>query len=162
MSESDAMSASRRKFVTATAAAVGAVMGAVIGAPALGYLASPALQAGSSEIWAPLGNLESFPENRPTPASFTRSKVNGWEKSTRSYTVYVIRTAAGVKVLSSRCTHLSCRVSWREDQNAFTCPCHDAKFGPQGEVLYGPPPKPLEEFETKIENGGLYIRVMEA
>lgn len=161
MSESDAVSASRRRFVTATAAAVGAVMGAVVGAPALGYLVSPALEAGGSDAWVPLGRLDSFPLAVPTPFSFTRSRVNGWEKSTRSYMVYVLREETGVRVLSSRCTHLSCRVTWQADQNAFTCPCHDAKFGPQGEVLYGPPPGPLEEYETKIEDGALFIRVVE-
>ncbi len=162
MSESDAVNASRRRFVATTAAAVGAVMGAAVGVPALGYLASPALEAGGSDAWVPLGNLESFSTQQPTPFSFTRSKTSGWRKSTRSYTVYVIRNADGVRVLSSRCTHLSCRVTWHEEQNAFTCPCHDAQFGPQGEVLYGPPPKPLEEYETKIEDGALLIRVVEA
>ncbi len=162
MSESDAVNASRRKFVTATAAAVGAVMGTVVGVPALGYLASPALEAGGTDGWVPLGKLDSFPVAVPTPFSFTRSRVNGWEKSTRSYTVYVLRDEAGVKVLSSRCTHLSCRVTWQADQNAFTCPCHDAKFGAQGEVLHGPPPKPLDTYETKIEDGTLLIRVVEA
>ena len=162
MSESDAIDASRRKFVAATATAIGTVMGAVVGLPALGYLISPALETSNTDAWVPLGDLESFAADQPTPFSFTRSKTNGWDKSTKSYTVYVIRDARGVKVLSSRCTHLSCRVTWQPDQNAFTCPCHDAKFGPQGEVLSGPPPHPLEQYETKIDNGGLFIRVVEA
>jgi Rieske Fe-S protein len=60
-------------------------------------------------------------------------------------------------VLSDVCTHLSCKVHWDETQAAFVCPCHDAEFDARGHVVSGPPPRPLDRFEAKIENDQLLI-----
>lgn len=46
--------------------------------------------------------------------------------------------------LSAVCTHLGCIVKWAAAEEIFICPCHAGKFSPQGAVLGGPPPKPLE------------------
>ena len=35
---------------------------------------------GSKDAWIPLGKLDSFAVGKPTLSTFTRSKVNGWEK----------------------------------------------------------------------------------
>lgn len=151
-------SMSRREFVTIVSAALGGVMGAVIGIPAIGYLLSPALKTQKSEAWIPLGKLENYPFNTPTLFTFTRTKVNGWEKTVNSYGVYILRTSESeVKVLSNLCTHLSCRVTWKAEANEYICPCHDGHFDIQGNVDSGPPPRPLDTYETKIEDGNLFL-----
>lgn len=133
---------SRSQFVSVTVAFMGSVIGAVIGLPAIGYLLSPALKAPKRDAWIPLGPLDGFPVGTPTLVSFTRSKVNGWEKSVNSYGVFVLRkTETETLVISNRCTHLSCRVNWDAAASAYLCPCHDAKFGAGGEVISGPPPR---------------------
>lgn len=148
----------RREFVTAVTAFVGAVIGAVIGLPAIGYLIAPALQAKKSEAWIPLGPLTNFPEGVPTLFSFVRSKVNGWEKTSNSYGVYVIRGPNDqVKAFSNICTHLSCRVTWKDQDKEFHCPCHNAVFDIDGKVVSGPPPRPLDTYSAKVENGNLLI-----
>ncbi|MBN2146206.1 MAG: ubiquinol-cytochrome c reductase iron-sulfur subunit [Anaerolineales bacterium] len=153
---------SRRDFVTVVTAFLGSVMGAIVGLPAIGYLLSPALRGQKSDAWVPLGPLESYPIDTPTAFSFTRSKVNGWEKTVNSYGAYVIRGSGDeVTVLSNTCTHLSCRVTWKEDRQVYFCPCHDATFSKDGTVLSGPPPRPLDAYETKIEDGNLFIRFVE-
>ena len=70
---------------------VGTIMGAMVGIPAIGYLISPATKIQKSEAWIPLGPLEKIPVGVPTFFSFTRSKVNGWEKTVNSYGVYAWR-----------------------------------------------------------------------
>ncbi len=154
---------SRRDFVTIVSAVLGTVIGAAIGIPAIGYLISPALKTEKSDTWIPAGNLEDYPIGAPTLFAFTRSKVNGWEKTSTSYGVYVVRkTESQIEVLSNRCTHLSCRVTWKPEENEFICPCHDGRFDIDGQVTRQPPPRPLDQYEYKIENGALFIRFLEA
>ncbi len=151
---------SRRDFAKFVSAAVGTLMGAAMGIPVIGYLIDPALKAESGEALIPLGPLDSYPIGTPKSFSFTRSNVNGWEKTVNSYGGYVLRKSASeTLVLSNRCTHLSCAVNWDEARNEYLCPCHDAQFGVEGEVLGGPPPHPLDRYESEVaEDGTLMIR----
>ena len=156
---------SRKDFVTATVGVLGAIMGAVVGLPAIGYLISPATTSQESEAWISAGPLENYPVGVPTLFSFTRSKINGWEKTVNSYGVYIIRGSEAetdVLALSNICTHLSCRVTWEEGRQEYACPCHDAQFDIVGNVLAGPPPRPLDPYETKVEEGNLFIHFVEA
>ncbi len=149
---------SRREFVSIVTAAVGTVMGALIGLPAIGYLITPALQKVSADAWIPAGPLTNFPVGVPTLFNFNRTKVNGWEKTVNSYGVYVIQNQDGsIVALSNKCTHLSCRVNWKFDTSEYVCPCHDAKFSIDGGIISGPQPRPLDKYETKIENNNLLI-----
>lgn len=148
----------RGEFVKAMTVLLSSLMGVVIGLPAISYLISPGVRAKESEAWVPLGPLENYPVGSPKPFSFTRSKINGWEKTVNSYGVFVIRKdETQVMVLSNICTHLACRVSWHSDIQHYVSPCHNGHFDMYGYVLSGPPPRPLDEFTTKIENGNLYI-----
>ena len=134
---------SRRDFVKLATAAVGTFIVAAVGLPGIDFLIDPALKAGSKDAWIPLGKLEAFEIGKPTLATFTRSTVNGWEKTVLSYGVFVLRKSdTDILVLSNKCTHLGCHVNWNADKNEYICPCHDAQFGLNGEVLGGPPPRP--------------------
>ncbi len=85
---------------------------------------------------------------------------DGWEKSLQSGTAYAIQLEGQeLKVLSDICTHLGCRVNWREDQQKFACPCHDAFFGIEGQVISGPPPRPMIALTHRVENGQLQIKL---
>ncbi len=153
---------SRREFAKIVTGFLGSIMGAIIGLPIIGYIISPALQTQEVDDWVSLGALDGYPIGTPTLFSFTRSKVNGWERTTNSYGVFVVRKSeTEMKVLSNVCTHLSCRVKWDDAEHAYLCPCHDAQFELEGEVIYGPPPRPMDEFEFKIEDGNVLIHLTE-
>jgi Rieske Fe-S protein len=154
---------SRRDFINRVITFVGSIMGVAIGVPVVGYLISPAVKAQKADAWIPLGALNNYPAGVPTPFSFTRTKVNGWEKTVNSHSVYVLRDQGdAVKVLSSVCPHLSCRVTYHKDSDQYICPCHDAHFTRDGSVVSGPPPRPLDAFETKVEGGNLFIHLLES
>ena len=155
MSESD--SVGRREFVRVVTTFFGAILGAVIGLPAIGYLLTPAYKGQTGAGKVELGQMDNFPEGVPTLVTFTRTKINGWEKTVNSYGAYVLRRGDQVSVLSNTCTHLSCRVRWIEQDNAYVCPCHDGWFDIDGNVTSGPPPKPLVKMEPIIEEGKLFI-----
>jgi Rieske Fe-S protein len=155
---------SRRDFIKITTAAVGTFIGAAIGLPAINFLIDPALKSSKADAWIPLGKLEAFEIGKPTLATFNRSTVNGWEKSVNNYGVFVLRTSdTETLVLSNKCTHLGCHVNWNADKQEYICPCHDAQFGINGEVLGGPPPRPLDHFsgdQVKVEDGTLLIHFL--
>jgi Rieske Fe-S protein len=140
---------SRREFIKGATAIIGGMITAVIGLPTIAYLIDPALKQNAKEAWIPIGKLDDMPVGKPTPFSFTRVQVNGWERTSTSHGGFVIRKSEDPKdllILNSRCTHLGCTVNWKDEANAFLCPCHDAKFDATGKVLGGPPPRPLDRF----------------
>ena len=160
----DSQEVERRDFVNIVLVGLGSLMGLIIGIPAIAYLLSPAVKVQEEEAWIPLGPLDSYPIDTPTLFPYTRTKVNGWEKTVNSFGAYVWRYGEGeseVSVYSNMCTHLSCRVTWQEDRTIYFCPCHDGRFNKEGEVVAGPPPEPLYEFETKVDEGNLSIMHME-
>ena len=56
-----------------------------------------------------------------------------------------------------KCTHLSCAVYYDARQNKLLCPCHNGIFDPDtGEVLAGPPPRPLPRITLRIEDQTVY------
>jgi Rieske Fe-S protein len=153
---------SRRDFIKVTTGIVGGFIGVAIGLPAIYYLIDPALREGGKDAWIPIGNVENMEIGKPYQFSFTRVQVNGWERTSSSFGGYVLRKSEDpndILILSSKCTHLSCSVNWHEESNAYICPCHDAKFGIEGEVLDGPPPRPLDRYtEFRVtEDGTLEI-----
>ena len=152
----------RRSFVKIVTSALGSLMAAVVGLPVIQYFISPAIGKDSGDEWISLGALDTYPLSTPTLFNFTLTKVNGWEKSSQSYGVFVLREEGkDVVVFSDVCTHLSCRVNWDPDQEEYYCPCHAAYFGKHGEVSSGPPPRPLDRYETKTEGGQLFIHLRE-
>ena len=56
------------------------------------------------------------------------------------------------------CTHKGCTVEWMADEKSFVCPCHNAKFSPDGKVLKGPASKPLPTYETKIDGDSVLVK----
>lgn len=57
----------------------------------------------------------------------------------------LLRPAENTYVAYSRiCTHTSCPVHYRPEENRIICPCHGGVFSvADGSVLAGPPPRPL-------------------
>ena len=158
MSTSNKNELSRRDFIKATVATIGSLIGAVIAVPSILFLLSPSLKTEENTDSIDLGTLENFPIGIPTRFDFTLTKVNGWERTATNYGLYVVRKSdSEVRVFSDICTHLGCRVTWHPDQEHYISPCHDGHFDILGRNISGPPPRPLDEFITKIENGNLSV-----
>lgn len=156
---SDSHELSRRDFIKVTTGIVGGLIGAMVGLPSIFYLIDPALQEGGKEAWIPIGKFTDMQPGTPYPFSFTRVQVNGWERTASSFGGYAIRKSDNpddLLILNSRCTHLACTVNWSAEAQAYLCPCHDAKFSMEGEVLDGPPPRALDVYkEHRITEDGI-------
>ena len=69
--------------------------------------------------------------------------------------IFVFRDQSkGFAVASAVCTHLGCTVAHFQSDQRFHCPCHGSVFGPDGNVLHGPAPRPLEWFEVTLARDG--------
>ena len=160
MSTSNKNELSRRDFIKATVATIGSLIGAVIAVPSILFLLSPSLKTEENTDSIDLGPLENYPVGIPTRFDFTLTKVNGWERTATNYGLYVVRKSdSEVRVFSDICTHLGCRVTWHPDQEHYISPCHDGHFDILGKNISGPPPRPLDEFVTRIEGDELFVQL---
>ena len=153
------ISSSRRGFLRLCIWGIGAFISSVLGIPILGHLLSPALKRTSAE-WNQLGPLQDFTTGLPQQVAFTRFRRDGWIERPENLAVWVLRVSeAEVVVYNGHCTHLGCAYSWVTEVkhvDHFFCPCHDGVYARDGTVLGGPPPRPLDQLETKVEAGVVY------
>lgn len=71
--------------------------------------------------------------------------------------VLINRPDQGFVAISRVCTHLGCLVEYQKDKKRLFCPCHGATYDLKGNVVSGPPPKPLTQFPLKIEGDSIII-----
>ena len=73
-------------------------------------------------------------------------------------TAILIRTKDGkYYAYGQKCTHLSCPVYFAKEKERLECPCHEAGFDARtGNVLYGPPPRPLDKILIEERNGEVW------
>ena len=62
-----------------------------------------------------------------------------------------------VRAFSAICTHLGCTVQWHPEEKKFICPCHQGIYDFNGNVLSGPPPRPLEKLPVKLRDGQVLV-----
>uniref|UniRef100_F4C1H1 Rieske (2Fe-2S) iron-sulfur domain n=1 Tax=Sphingobacterium sp. (strain 21) TaxID=743722 RepID=F4C1H1_SPHS2 len=63
------------------------------------------------------------------------------------------------RAFEQKCTHLTCAVRYRDDLQKIECPCHHGFFSADtGEVLQGPPPRPLPQLEVLVRDGKVYVK----
>jgi len=149
---------SRRQFMSAAITAIGSLISAAVGVPAIAYIVGPALKK-QTDDWVRLGALGKVEVGSPTLFKTTVERQTGWINAQMEISAYVLTEDGQTFIaMSSICTHLGCRVRWVPDQGKFFCPCHAGVYSKDGSVISGPPPRPLDRFETKIENGVLHVR----
>ena len=70
----------------------------------------------------------------------------------------LINTADGqLRAFSATCTHLTCTVRYEGDTSTLFCPCHNGRFDLAGNVISGPPPRPLEAYVVEVSGGDIYV-----
>ena len=76
--------------------------------------------------------------------------------------VIVIRVSeADFRAFSAVCTHLACIVEYGKRTQHITCNCHNGQFNLRGQVVGGPPPRPLPPFSVHlVAQGGGAPRVI--
>ena len=63
----------------------------------------------------------------------------------------LLRTPDGqFRAFSAVCTHLDCTVQYKADSSQIWCACHNGLYDLVGNVISGPPPRPLEAFAVNL------------
>jgi menaquinol-cytochrome c reductase iron-sulfur subunit len=150
------MTSERRRFVTAALGAIAAVVTAVLGVPLAGFFALPALKR-SERRWLEVGPLADFVEGEIKKVLARPLVAQVWPYQTSRAALYVLNQGDGTfAVYDIHCTHVGCPVRWNAQADRFFSPCHGGMFDKDGRVLAGPPPRPLDRYEYKVEKGILY------
>jgi menaquinol-cytochrome c reductase iron-sulfur subunit len=146
---------SRGKFLTGVTLGLGGLIGAAITVPVIGFALGPSF-AGEKWYWVDLGSTDQYPQGKFTTVVFERAPNTG----------YIDRRVAFVRkdstgnppaftVISNTCMHVGCPV--QASSLGFACPCHGGQYDTEGRRTAGPPVRPLNRYETNVENGNLYI-----
>jgi cytochrome b6-f complex iron-sulfur subunit len=64
-----------------------------------------------------------------------------------------------VRAIDSTCTHLGCRTRFNPETRLIECPCHGGVYDTQGQVVAGPPPKPLNEIPARVDGAAVMVQV---
>ena len=113
----------------------------VFGGAALGmsFLNAPSAEKRPSERVIDGGTLSSL---RVSEARFVG---HGTEP------LYVIRISeTEVLALSATCSYMRCVLERDPESGSFTCPCHGGIFDRTGNVLSGPPTRPLVRHQAEV------------
>lgn len=137
---------------------IGGFISAALGLPALAYVVGPALKREDESAWLKLGSASKVELGLPMLFKARIIRKAGWISTDEQIAVYVLtENGRDYIAMSNICTHLGCRVRWIPNNEQFYSPCHNGIFDKQGYVVAGPPPRPLDRYEIKIENDQIYI-----
>jgi len=148
---------SRRNFLTKVVAGSAAVMAAAVATPLVGYFLSPIWKQQQTRS-TPIAQVSRIPLGVPTFVRFEQRVPDAWVTTTESEGVWIVtKDGQNFTVFDPHCTHLRCPFYWDETQKIFACPCHGGKFDLDGNVIGGPPPRPLDRWEAVVQGGEIEI-----
>jgi menaquinol-cytochrome c reductase iron-sulfur subunit len=151
----------RRALFSGGAMAAGGIAGAAIGLPAIGFALGPVFKE-QDFPWQDVGQPTDFNEDSYRPVTFTLIGNVGEAGKTLAY---VRKRNAKIDkgptdpfvAISTRCAHLGCPVRWVSAADRFVCPCHGGVYNALGQVEGGPPVRPLDRFQTRVQNGQVQV-----
>jgi menaquinol-cytochrome c reductase iron-sulfur subunit len=109
--------------------------------------------------WIPAVALDTVSTSEPTEVALQVEREDGYRTTVDRRVLYLVKDGGRVRALSAVCTHLGCRVAWHADRHEFRCPCHGGRFTRTGAVTGGPPPRGLDEVETRVDAGRVFVRM---
>lgn len=146
----------RRSFITGVLGLISGAIAGILGVPLAGFFSLPAIKK-REFTWAEAGPVGRFKVGEIEFVQLKPLKQPVWPEEAPKLGVFVSRKADGsFVVFHNHCTHVGCPVNWNSGAGRFFSPCHGGVFDRDGRVLAGPPPRPLDRHEWKVEDGMLY------
>jgi Rieske Fe-S protein len=148
----------RQKMLTGAFVGLSGLMGAIIAVPVTVAVLAPSFET-VKEYAVDIGPTNLYPkagsgqipwhavtfENRPHDSTGLARRL-----------VY-IRNDGNDKftAIANTCMHLGCPV--QANATGFACPCHGGQYDSQGRRIAGPPVRPLNRYETTVNDKGHLI-----
>ena len=113
-------------------------------------------------VLAIVGNLPSGAQVKAVPvARVGELAENAWKvfdfPDQYAQGILINLPGKGLVAYSDVCTHLSCAVTYQGTSKQLYCPCHEGYFdATTGDVLAGPPTRPLPLIELAVQDGIIY------
>lgn len=157
---SDDHNASRRTFLKNATFVIGGLISAGIIFPAVNYVLAPLFKHDDEE-WIQICAVSAVPMGEPVKIDYVKRQRDGWMVLEERSSAWVVTTDGKEYVAyDPRCTHLGCPYRWDAAKNEFLCPCHAGVFSITGQVMGGPPPRPLKRYPTRVQDGNLWIQML--
>lgn len=155
---------SRRRFLTYMLGGTAGFLGAGLMYPMVRFALDPVLKPSQGGNFVDVNLPVSEVTDTPKAVNFVVQVQDGWYKPENGEprTAYVFKNEKGeIVALSPVCKHLGCTVAWDSNPQypgQFFCPCHFGRYYKDGTNVPGtPPPKPLDKYAVKVENGKVLI-----
>jgi quinol---cytochrome c reductase iron-sulfur subunit, bacillus type len=150
----------RRSVFALGGQAFGAAAVTVVALPVVGFALAPIFDR-PEETWEGVGHPDDFTSDTYRQAVITI--VEGVGDSGKT-TVYIRRGSTDLDedpnefiAISTRCAHLGCPVRFVRAAGNFICPCHGGVYDFEGQVIGGPPVRPLDRFQTRVTGDTLEV-----
>ena len=115
---------------------------------AAGFAGKAAIDARHKEIFAP-AKIEGAEGLMPG------TSLNFRYPTEKDSAILVRSLEGSYHAFGQKCTHLSCPVYFDRDHQRLECPCHEGAFNARtGDVLHGPPPRPLDAVNLEVRGNG--------
>ncbi len=143
----------RRTLIQIGVSAVGACYASALGYPVYRYLATPAVRArAQGQVTA-----VSIPEKDLPEAGAATMFLFGARPSMLIHLQDEHANDHWV-AFDAVCSHLGCTVHYDSQNARISCPCHGGMYDRNtGEVLGGPPPKPLKSYRVEVTDGNVVV-----
>ncbi len=167
----------RSKFLEISTLGLGAVIGGIVTAPALGFMVLPPfLKQGQKDH--DVGPISDFPEGKYVVTTFVSDASEGEVSRRTAYIRYngELNGLPSFTAISNHCAHLGCPVQPNGPLNnagtkqfqdvtliptisiaGFGCPCHGGQYDTEGNRVAGPPVRALDRYSFSIRNGHLFL-----
>jgi quinol---cytochrome c reductase iron-sulfur subunit, bacillus type len=154
-------SMTRRTAFTVGIQAVGGLAVAAVALPAVGFAVAPLFEQ-EDEPWQAVGSPSDFSPDTYRPVVITAVQGIGEVGKTTAFvrqgnpslqnlpSGYEQESSSEYIAISTRCAHVGCPVNFVQASRNFICPCHGGVYGFLGERIGGPPVRPLDRFQTRV------------
>ncbi len=148
----------RRKFLVLVILGCGGIISAIVGLPLLGVFLQPLLQT-PKDVWRVVGKVDDFAISTTTQVVFQNAYDHAWDGVSTHDSAWLRRVSSTTfTAFSEYCQHLGCPVRWNSDAQLFFCPCHGGAYYSNGQVAAGPPPRALQQYQTRIRDGYVELK----